>query len=169
MNNKIKYKGIIALFILSIVWTAFSKTDSILVLAEKCSYQFAASFPDSLDAMYYDPLVWIKEGIGIAADSKGNDLNGYVFLLDCYYNGKIKCIKSTGPNKIKYKKIAKYLDTTQFKPWKKEISNLYGLEPVKLLVTWSKEYCSIERIINKKDLKDEDSKLFIRKWNGFNF
>jgi hypothetical protein len=169
MKSNIKNRTIIALIAISIVSTAFAETDSISILAEKCSYQFAPEYPDSLDIMFYSPFEWIREGIRFKADSKGNDLKGYVFLIDCYFDGKIKCIKFKGPNKKKCNKISEYLNTTAIKPWTKEISELYKPEPVKLLITWTKEDCIIERIINKNQLKQNESKLFIRKWNGFNF
>ncbi len=168
MRKTIFIQIYIGLCILLTMTELSAETDSILILAEKCSYQFLPEYPDSLDIMYHNPFEWIREGIRITVNSKGNDLNGYKFLIECYFNGKINCIKSIGPNKIKCTKITKFLNRTYVKPWI-NISEMYDTEPVKLLITWTKEDCIIERIIAKNELKENESRLFIKEWKSSNF
>jgi hypothetical protein len=163
-----KIKELITIAILSVSIVKADK-DSILVLAEKCSYQLPPEYPDSLDIMYNSPFERIREGIRFEANSKGNDLNGYKFLINCYFNGKILCVKSKGPNKFKCNRITEYLNNLKIKPWEKEISKLFQPEPVKLLITWTQDACIIERIISIKEIKKNESKLFIRKWEINNF
>ena len=158
----------IALCILLAMLKLSAENDSVLILAEKCSYQFPPEYPDSLDIMYHNPFEWIREGIRITANSKGNDLNGYKFLVECNFNGKINCIKSNGPNEMICNKITSFLNKSHIKPWI-DISDYFDTEPAKLLITWTKDDCIIERIIDINELKENESRLFVREWKSDRF
>ena len=166
-NKIIVYISILLLF--NVAKSINANSDSVLVLVEKSSYHLPPKFPDSLDIMYNNPLIWITVGIRIAVDSRGNDLNGYALLVDCYYDGHAKCLKTAGPDSVLSRKMAIYLDTTQFNPWIESLADLYGQEPVRLFISWTEDACFVERLINKKKAADSKSKISTREWKGFKF
>ncbi len=166
-NKIIVYISI--LLLLNVAKSINANSDSVLILIEKSSYHLPPKFPDSLDIMYNSPLIWITEGIRIALDSRGNDLNGYALLADCYFDGHVKCLKTAGPNTAHCNKMSTYLDTTQFRPWIESLVASYGQEPVRLLISWSEDNCFVEQLISKKNVVDSKKKLFTREWKGFHF
>ena len=141
--------------------------DSILTLIQQCSYQMAPEFPDSLDIMYHDPFVWIHQGLRIAAKSTADDLQGFALLLECYPTGKCKCLRSTDPNQNRLSKMVSYIDTAHFMPWIDQIADIYSPFPITILVSWSDNSCYMERLMEERYLKKEDSRLFVRKWKAF--
>ena len=168
MNSQKKLKNAI-LTILSIgfIFNIYATSDSILTIVQQSSYQMAPEFPDSLDIMFHDPFIWIHEGLRTAAKSTGEDLKGYALLLECNPNGTCKCLKSTGPNRVRLAKMVSYIDTVHFMPWIKEIADLYYPGPILIQVSWSNTSCYMERLMEEKDLKKSDSRQFVRKWQRF--